>query len=439
MSCRVLIVDRDARHGAWLRAHVGSILQDARIDCTDPSGLRERIGAPRAFDADLLMLVMDFGQGPEDPASEGLEWLRRLRDEEGMPPVVAIANDGNELTAVRALRLGAADYLPKRLLTPSRLATALKVLMRAVERHRANAARRAEKALTATGRDAGATGRRLKRDLIPRYAILDVLGESDRAIVYLATSLELDRLVALKVSRRDEEANDEAPAGQLFAREHEAISAIHHPAIVDIYDYGLHAGHEYLAMEYFPCGDLKGRLKQGLDADAALDYAARIARALEVVHAAGLIHRDLKPPNVMLRENDEVVLIDFGLARAANSAGTTRTGRLRGSPYYMSPEQAQGLLLDARTDLYSLGVILFEMLAGRKPFNGNSAIEVLQNHVAARIPALPAEHARFQPVVERLLAKLPGDRYGSAAEVAAALEGLRDDSARRLERAIGAL
>jgi serine/threonine-protein kinase PpkA len=159
-----------------------------------------------------------------------------------------------------------------------------------------------------------------------------------------------------------------------------------------------------------------------MDAGDALDYVRRIARALGVVHAAGLVHRDLKPPNIMLRENDEVVLIDFGLARQMHAEiTTTSTGMLRGSPYYMSPEQAQGLPLDARSDLYSLGVVLFEMLTGRKPFTGTSAIEVLQHHVTAPVPLLPAEHAHLQPLIERLLAKTPARRYASAEELLVAL------------------
>ncbi|MBV6417011.1 MAG: Serine/threonine-protein kinase StkP [Steroidobacteraceae bacterium] len=237
--------------------------------------------------------------------------------------------------------------------------------------------------------------------------------------------------MALKVTRASDEqvpagGEEESfvPARQPFAREYEVLSTIHDPSIVDIYDYGVHEGREYLAMEYFPRGDLKARLQHPMAADEALDYVRRIARALGVVHAAGLVHRDLKPPNVMLRENDEIVLIDFGLARAmCADITTTHTGLLRGSPYYMSPEQAQGATLDARSDLYSLGVVLFEMLSGRKPYVGGTAIEVLQNHVTAPIPALPGEHAALQPLIDRLLAKAPSQRFASAGELLAALPG----------------
>ncbi len=424
-----MIIDDDARYGAWLTAHVGAVLPEAQVEFVDIPEFERRRDTVRFQDWDVLLLAMNFGSNPEDVAAEGLGWLRRLRDQTLLPPVIAIAAGGNELTAVRAIRLGASDYLPKHLLTPTRLNTAIKIALRAVERRRAaDRARRDEPA--PAPRPAPPGGRaRLPRSLIPRYAILDVLGESDRAVVYLATSFELDALVALKVTRTDEQPipNADGPqheraARQDFAREYEVISSIHDPSVIDIYDYGVHDGLEYLAMEYFPRGDLKARLQHPMDVGDALDYVRRIARALGVVHAAGLVHRDLKPPNIMLRDNDEIVLIDFGLARQMHAEiTTTSTGMLRGSPYYMSPEQAQGLPLDARSDLYSLGVVLFEMLTGRKPFTGTSAIEVLQRHVTAPIPLLPAGHAHLQPLIDRLLAKSPARRYASVEELLVAL------------------
>ncbi|MGE0582646.1 MAG: protein kinase [Steroidobacteraceae bacterium] len=440
MPQRILIIDDDARYGAWLSAHVGTVLPDANVEFVSIPEFERRRGKVHYRDTDLLLLAMNFGTSPEDDDADGLDWLRRLRDQTELPPIIAIAAGGSELTAVRAMRLGATDYLPKRLLTPARLGTSIKIALRLVERRRSNDRARQREVAAAPRAPAATTQRparhaartRLPRNLIPRYAILDTLGESDRAVVYLATSFELDALVALKVTRAEEGAEPgpaDDPQGahaarQFFAREYEALSSIHDPSIIDIYDYGIHAGHEYLAMEYFPRGDLKSRLQHPMAAQAALDYVRRIARALAVVHAAGLVHRDLKPPNVMLRDNDDIVLIDFGLARTMRAESTTtHTGMLRGSPYYMSPEQAQGAQLDARSDLYSLGVVLYEMLSGRKPFTGATAIEVLQEHVSAPIPALPAEHAALQPLLNRLLAKSPGLRFASADELLAALPG----------------
>lgn len=436
MPHRLLIIDDDARYGAWLTAHVGAVLPDANVEFVGIPEFERRRSKVHFRDFDVLLLAMNFGASPEDAAADGLDWLRRLRDQTELPPIIAIAAGGNELTAVRAIRLGATDYLPKQLLTPARLGTSIKVALRLVERRRSNERTRQAAAPPPTRMPALAAATaaraRLPRNLIPRYAILDVLGESDRAVVYLATSFELDALVALKVTRAGHDAvppQDDGEAAvraarQPFAREYEVLSSIHDPSIIDLYDYGVHDGLEYLAMEYFPRGDLKARMQRPLAAEEALDYVRRIARALGVVHATGLVHRDLKPPNVMLRVNDEIVLIDFGLARAMNGASAaTHTGVLRGSPYYMSPEQAQGATLDARSDLYSLGVVLHEMLSGRKPFMGDTAIEVLQAHVSSPVPPLPAEHAALQPLVDKLLAKIPSQRFASAAELLAALPG----------------
>jgi serine/threonine protein kinase len=236
--------------------------------------------------------------------------------------------------------------------------------------------------------------------------------------------------VALKISKRKHTGeinpNDTGQRSIMFQREFEAIAALDHPSIIDLYDYGIHEGVEYLAMEYFPCGDLKARLQNPLTADEAIAFLKEIARSLKVVHDAGIIHRDLKPPNVMLRDDGSVVLIDFGLARSLLSGdSSTRTGVLRGSPYYMSPEQAQGETLDPRTDLYSLGVILYEMLAGKKPYLGASAIDVLQQHVMAPVPELPVHHLFYQPLLERLMSKSREQRIATCDELLSALEQMR--------------
>jgi len=213
---------------------------------------------------------------------------------------------------------------------------------------------------------------------------------------------------------------------QFLEREYTAIMAIKSQLVVEIYDYGVHAGFEYLAMEYLPRGDLKARIQRGVNEQEALHYVAEIARALAVVHEAGLVHRDLKPPNVMLRESDSVALIDFGLARSLDGGTvSTQTGVLLGSPYYMSPEQALGEPLDARSDFYSLGIMCYEMLTGQKPYIGATAMEVLQQHVSAPTPALPLDLSRYQAFLARLVAKPRGERFASAAEIVTAATALR--------------
>ncbi len=466
---RVLVVDDDVRYGEWLRHHLDVACPQASVSLLNLGEFERWCSLFSGRDCDLLMLGASFGASPEDPEALGLTLLRRLREQPATPAVIALAEDGNELTAVRALQLGAVDYLPKRMLTPERLRTAVRVALRRVERRvarrlasLANLSReqalkaQAEAAVAAAFGEAPADPNRTpaagavppaaadaaaaaggealqpagvaallaaaNAEVIPGYTLRLKIGESEKAIVYLATSSHRGHNVALKVSK----TLSEASAGRQFLeREYTAIMAVRSPLVVEIYDYGLHAGLEYLAMEYLPRGDLKARIQRGVSEQDALHYLVQIASALQVVHEAGIVHRDLKPPNVMLRENDGVALIDFGLARSLQgNTASTHTGVLLGSPYYMSPEQALGETLDARSDFYSLGIICYELLTGNKPYTGGTAMEVLQQHVSAPVPVLPPELARYQSFLGRLLAKSRGERFATAAEIIVAAAAL---------------
>jgi DNA-binding NarL/FixJ family response regulator len=411
MNPRILIAAAEREVRTWLRHHIEILWPDAVLEETELAELETRAAALTTTTLDLIVLGVECGEALEDAAT-GLEPLRLFQGRDGVPPIVVIASGGNELTAVRAIRLGAADYLPRGLLNAQRLATALRLALRSGRR-----------APPARPRPAKPVPRRLDIDPahldLPQYAILHKLGESSRAAVYFAYSITLGRNVALKISKPTIENANEC---REFAREYAAISAVQHHSVVEIYDYGFHAGREFIAMEYFPCGDLKTRLQQPMSVAESLGYALRICGALKVIHAAGLIHRDLKPPNVMLREDGSVVLIDFGLAKGVDTTGnSTAIGVLRGSPYYMSPEQAQGVPLDARSDLYSVGVMLFEMLTGIKPYVGTTALEVMQQHVHGPRPPLPGQFAALDPLVEQLMARERGRRFPDAVTAYSAL------------------
>ena len=479
---RVLVVDDDVRYGEWLRHHLDVLFPRASVSMLNRSEFERWCTDFSGRDCDLLLLAAVFGSSPEDPQSPGLSLLRRLRDQPATPAVIALAEDGNELTAVRALQLGAVDYLPKRLLTPERLNTAVRLALRHVERRvarrlasLANLSREqlsagaapeaapepgappaagdgsamspaagdgsamSPAAVVAPAAEAAPAPEPLqgagvaalladaKAEVIPGYTLRLKIGESEKAVVYLAASTHRGYNVALKVCKT---LRDEAAGRQFLEREYTAVMAVRSPLVVEIYDYGVHAGFEYLAMEYLPRGDLKARIQRGVSEREALHFVTQIAAALQVVHEAGLVHRDLKPPNVMLRENGAVALIDFGLARSLDgNTASTQTGVLLGSPYYMSPEQALGEPLDARSDFYSLGVICYEMLTGSKPYTGNTAMEVLQQHVSAPLPLLPTDLARYQPLLTRLLAKSRGGRPDSAHEIIATAAGLRAGAA----------
>jgi serine/threonine protein kinase len=175
-------------------------------------------------------------------------------------------------------------------------------------------------------------------------------------------------------------------------------------------------------MEYFDAGDLRHRMRAPLRASDALQTAQSIALGLGAVHATGVLHRDLKPANVMLRRNGGVALIDFGLAKdAALEASITDAGQIIGTPHYMSPEQGHGEPIDGRSDLYSLGVILFEMLTGHKPFVAENPMAIIYLHRKAPVPQLPENLALLQPLLQKLLAKEPADRFESAHQAAQAI------------------
>jgi DNA-binding response OmpR family regulator len=453
---RVIVVEDDPRYGEWLRHHLDVLCPQASVSMLNLAEFERWCTKFSGRDCDLLVLAAPFGNSPEDPAAHGLTLLRQLREQPATPAVIVLAEEGNELTAVRALQLGAVDYLPKRLVTPERLNTSVLVALRRVERRvarrlaslvnlsreavsrdettpdAAGSADAAAAALVNVEAAEGADGLQgagvaalltSNAEVIPDYTLRLRIGESEKAVVYLASSAQRGHNVALKVSKT---LRDEVAGRQFLEREYTAIMAIKSPLVVEIYDYGVHAGFEYLAMEYLPRGDLKARIQRGVNEQETLHYVAEIARALAVVHEAGLVHRDLKPPNVMLRESDGVALIDFGLARSLDGGTvSTQTGVLLGSPYYMSPEQALGEPLDARSDFYSLGIMCYEMLTGQKPYIGATAMEVLQQHVSAPTPALPADLSRYQAFLARLVAKPRGERFASAAEIVTAATALR--------------
>ena len=171
-------------------------------------------------------------------------------------------------------------------------------------------------------------------------------------------------------------------------------------------------------MEYLDGGDLKQRIAGGINEADAVRYLRQIASALAQVHEVGILHRDLKPGNIMLRRDDSVALIDFGLAKRMRlKMEITDSGEIFGTPYYMSPEQGHGNVIDLRSDIYSLGVIFFEMLTGKKPYRAETAMGIIYLHAKAPVPLLPPRFARYQALLNMMLAKLPEDRLQSAAEV----------------------
>jgi serine/threonine-protein kinase PpkA len=263
---------------------------------------------------------------------------------------------------------------------------------------------------------------------IEGYHLERKLGEGGMSKVYLATHLASGEQHVLKVLGLDMDDEEEQDAIQRFIQEYALLSQVQHPNVATIYGHGFTDSHAYISMEYFSGGDLRSEIKTGLTQERALNYMVQTTRALAAIHEIGIVHRDLKPDNLMLRSNGSLALADFGIAKQVSTMITkTRHGEVFGTPYYLSPEQALGRPVDPRSDLYSLGVMFYEMLCGDKPYHADDPQALLFKHVHAELPILPAHLAKFQPVLNKLLAKQPGQRFASASQLLAGLQPyLRD-------------
>ena len=256
---------------------------------------------------------------------------------------------------------------------------------------------------------------------IPGFTIHKTLGSGGMAQVYLATQNSMDREVAIKVL--SPQLLVDPSFGERFLREAHISAKLAHPHIVAIIDVGIADGLHYIAMEYQPGGDLSDRIKKGLTEKESVRIIKDIAQALDYAHANGFIHRDIKPDNILFSRSGSTVLSDFGIARAADGdSKLTSTGSVIGTPHYMSPEQAMGTPLDGRADLYSLGIMFYQLLVGTVPFSGDSAMSIGIKHIRDPIPKLPAHLVKYEAVIDKLLAKDPEDRWKTAADVIRALE-----------------
>lgn len=399
---RILIIDDQAAFRALLGHHITTRWPDAAVRHLDPL---TGCGPPDAHvvaDHDVVLLGDPVGQ------ADALLWLRQLSGPVDGPPIIFLGN-GDERRIVAAVKAGAHDYVSKDHLSHKRLIEAV------------------EGAVTGrTGNPDQSEGRSLRPESKPPglinlrgYEFQRQLAFGEISAVYVARQLATGRTMVLKVLNQVPDRGGEK-AFDRFIQEYELIAKINHPNVVKIFDLGVADDHAYIAMEYCGRGSLKRRIGAGMPIEQAFLVMREIAGALETLHGVGIFHRDLKPTNVMFRDDESLVLIDFGLAKQAHfHAEITGTGAIFGTPYYMSPEQGAAGQADQRSDIYSLGIILYEMLTGKKPFDGPTAMAVIIQHREAPIPRLPTPLVHYQPLIDRMLAKDPAERFQSVGELVA--------------------
>lgn len=422
---RFLIVDESSAFRRSLATMLRACWPGAETEEWDP---KER-GNPSTAVArgGYSAVLIESTPGGED----GTEWVAQIRQDPNAPLVVVMASEGGENLAVKAMKAGATDYLRKADLTSQRLELALKDALREREQQRTGElpTRAAfQRTVQLDARKIGVPGIdntvRVKGEQlgvrIAGYRMLARIGKGGMAEVYLAEREQDGLQVAIKVL--DRALREDTVFLKRFEREYRLIASLRDPHVVHIYDQGLAAERPYIVMEYLPGGTLAVRIHEGLASLVALRIVSQIARALDTIHSHGIVHRDLKPQNIMFRADGVAVILDFGLARDVDTTSNlTRAGEVFATPRYMSPEQCLGQVADFRSDLYSLGVIFYEMLTGKPPFSAGNPAELVQLHLSAEPPRLPPNLAGYQRVLDRLLAKRREDRYQSARELFATI------------------
>ncbi|MGA2187355.1 MAG: protein kinase [Steroidobacteraceae bacterium] len=441
---KVLVIDPSGEARDFLRYCVARVWSKLIITPYDFA-----LGRPGAnFDWSRFDLII-LEQQLNVPGEEGLEWLREIRRNERAPPVIMLVGAPTDELRREAKRAGAGAFLGKDEITsnafvrcvrrvlsgaPSTGDTALLPMpSRALKADSpvppvvaAPQVAAPPPAMTARRPEGGAPAAKSEvHPEVPGYRIQKLIARGNMASVYLARGDGDSQLIALKLLRL--EGHTDPNSLKRFMQEYQVIARLEHKHIVRIFERGFGSDFAFIAMEYCQAGDLKARIRNGVSAAQALSYLRQIMLALGAAHAIGIVHRDLKPANVLLRDVHSLVITDFGIAKDIESdARLTAAKSILGSLYYVSPETIRHDQPDHRSDLYSAGVLLYQMLTSTLPFSASTVSAMLEAHLRAPIPRLPHEFALLQPLVDGLLAKNSEDRFQSAEDVIAGIDWIAD-------------
>jgi serine/threonine protein kinase len=395
---RILVVDDDEVILNWLLILLRGGGHEARgVGSGEAMFEALRSEVPELLLVDLLL-----------PGVNGMEILQRLRAEAataGLPVILITSLDPKRYLRM-GMELGADDFLVKPLAGPEVL-TAVRTRLERQEQAR-------------RGRTVGGLPVNIGSYTLERLLARGTTSE----VHYARRTGDRGSDAAMKIFRTRRQA-DARQVGR-FLREVEIASAVQHPNLATVYESGAAESLIYVAFEFFPRGDLAGFIGEGLAPSLVRRVVSHVAMGLGALHEAGIVHRDIKPANIMIRSTSDFVIADFGLAKLVQqNISLTATGEVLGTPAYLAPEQAMSGPVGPWTDIYNLGVVTFELLTGATPFDGANHQAIVFKHIHNAPPQLPQKAAMFQPVIDRMLAKEPGERYADTRQLLAALDALQ--------------
>jgi DNA-binding response OmpR family regulator len=446
---RILIIDDSEDFRVLLRRYISSQYEDFDIVDYDPveQGLPGENFPWHKYD--LVLLDYDLGLGKEN----GLGWMIHFSSIPNMPPVIMITAVGSTKIAVDALKSGAIDFIDKGDLSPEIIKATLDDVFSHSEKQNTIIANQShindatiseatqlpdllfhEESedenffnITDAADPLSTTDDQLEKFglVVPGYDLIKEIGRGGMSVVLLARPEEEDTEVVLKIMFT--EGHEDPLALKRFMQEYTLISCLDHPHIVAIHERAFASDFAYIAMENFPGGDLAKKLQTGIDLETAIEYIRQMCMGLVAVHDINIVHRDIKPGNILFRSDGTLAITDFGAAKnlTGDVEDITINNHIVGTPYYMSPEQAASMPIDHRSDLYSLGIMIYQMLTNERPYTATSIAQLISMHLHAPIPKLPGDLAKYQPLIDGLLAKDPDERFQSANDVILGLDWIK--------------